>query len=263
MEMEQRLVRLSASLLALPILLGALGAGDASAQQAASQNAAHDAGTHAVPSHEVYYGAVLFEKLEWGVGLGGAPNIARWDGQAWFGTDYDKVWLKTQGEVERGRRAENAEIQLLYSRLLGYYWDFQAGIRYDVRPRPDRAYGVIGIQGLAPGLFEVDLQGFVSERGDLSARLEVSYDVYITQRLVLQPNAEINVAPQKVPELGVGSGINDIEAGLRLRYEFTREVAPYIGVNYTRRFADTARFARREGERVESVEFLTGIRLYF
>lgn len=246
-----------------PLLLGLLGAAGASAQQAASQNAVRNPSVHGAASHELYFGAVLFEKLEWGVGLGGAPNIARWDGQAWYGTDYDKVWLKTQGELERGRRAENAEVQLLYSRLIGYYWDFQAGVRYDPRPRPDRTYAVIGIQGLAPGLFEVDLQGFVSERGDLSARLELSYDLYITQRLVLQPNAEINVAVQKVPELGVGSGINDLEAGLRLRYEFTREVAPYIGVNYTRRFADTARFARREGERVESVEFLTGIRLYF
>jgi copper resistance protein B len=264
MVVEQASVRLSSAFLPpLLTLLGALWAGDAGAQPAASQNVTHGPGANAASSHELYYGAVLFEKLEWGVGLDGSPNVARWDGQAWYGTDYDKIWLKTQGEVERGRRTENAEVQLLYSRLIGYYWDFQAGIRYDPRPRPDRTYGVIGIQGLAPGLFEVDLQGFVSERGDVSARLELSYDIYVTQRLVLQPNAEINVALQRVPELGVGSGFNDFEAGLRLRYEFTREVAPYIGVNYTRRFADTARYARRENERVESVEFLTGIRLYF
>ncbi|MDU7525337.1 MAG: copper resistance protein B, partial [Roseomonas mucosa] len=106
-------------------------------------------------------------------------------------------------------------------------------------------------------------QGFVSEKGDLSARAEVSYDAYITQRLVLQPNVEVNLALQKVPELGVGSGFNDIEAGLRLRYEVTREVSPYIGVSYERKLGDTARYARNEGEDVGGWAFLTGIRLFF
>ncbi|MBC9178745.1 copper resistance protein B [Pseudoroseomonas ludipueritiae] len=213
-------------------------------------------------SHEVFTGAVLFEKLEYGWGLDG-PNIGRWDGQAWYGGDVNRVWLKTEGETKRNGTVESAEAQLLYSRLLGYYWDFQAGVRYDIRPRPDRFYGVIGLQGLAPGMFEVDVQGFVSEKGDLSARAEVSYDAYITQRLVLQPNAEVNLALQKVPELGVGSGFNDVEAGLRLRYEFTREVSPYIGVSYERKLGDTARYARNEGEDVGGWAFLTGIRLFF
>ncbi|MDJ0391632.1 copper resistance protein B [Roseomonas sp. E05] len=213
-------------------------------------------------SHEIYTGAVLFEKLEYGWGLDG-PNIGRWDGQAWYGGDVNRVWLKTEGETARDGRVEDAEVQLLYSRLLSYYWDIQAGIRYDIRPKPDRFYGVIGLQGLAPGMFEVDLQGFVSERGDLSARAEISYDAYITQRLVLQPNLEANVALQEVEELGIGAGFNDIETGLRLRYEFTREVAPYIGVSYERKLGDTARFARNEGEDVGGWQFLTGIRLFF
>lgn len=213
-------------------------------------------------SHEVFTGAVLFEKLEYGWGLDG-PNIGRWDGQAWYGGDVNRVWLKTEGETARNGRVESAEVQLLYSRLLSYYWDFQAGVRYDIRPLPDRAYGVIGLQGLAPGMFEVDLQGFVSEKGDLSARAEVSYDAYITQRLVLQPNVEVNLAFQKVPELGIGSGFNDVEAGLRLRYEFTREVSPYIGVSYERKLGDTARYARDEGEDVGGWAFLTGLRLFF
>ena len=231
------------------------------AQQASSQMGGMAA--HSPATHELYIGAVLFEKLEWGIGLDGSRSVARWDGQAWYGTDYDRIFIKTQGELERGRRAEEAEVQVLYSRTIGYFWNLQGGVRYDVRPRPNRTYGVIGVQGLAPGLFEVDLSAYVSDRGDVSFRAEASYDIYITQRLVLQPNVEVNFAIQRVPELGIGSGINDVEAGLRLRYEFTREVAPYIGVNYTRRIGDTARFARNERERVESVEFLTGIRLFF
>ncbi|MBC9175978.1 copper resistance protein B [Pseudoroseomonas ludipueritiae] len=237
------------------LTLGALQAAPAHAQ--AMQHS-----TEPPFSHEVFTGAVLFEKLEYGWGLDG-PNIGRWDGQAWYGGDVNRVWLKTEGETARNGTVEGAEVQLLYSRLLGYYWDFQAGVRYDIRPRPDRFYGVIGLQGLAPGMFEVDVQGFVSEKGDLSARAEVSYDAYITQRLVLQPNVEVNLALQKVPELGVGSGFNDIEAGLRLRYEVTRKVSPYIGVSYERKLGDTARYARNEGEDVGGWAFLTGIRLFF
>ena len=233
----------------------------ASAQSESSHS--HQAAPHSAASHELYFGAVLFERLEWGVGLGGAQNVARWDGQGWYGTDYNRVWVKTEGEVERGRHVERAEVQVLYSRAIGYYWDIQAGIRYDVRPRPNRTYGVIGIQGLAPGLFEVDLQAFASDRGDISFRAEASYDIYVTQRLVLQPAIEANFAVQRVRELNVGSGFNDLELGLRLRYEFTREVAPYIGINYTRRFGDTARYFRAVGGRAEATEFVTGIRLFF
>lgn len=242
---------------------GLLASVPVSAQQPMPSAAPHDMTGHAPASHELYVGAVLFERLEWGVGIGETRNLGRWDGQAWYGTDYDRVWFRTEGELDRRGRAERAEFQLLYSRLLSYYWDVQLGVRYDLRPRPDRAYAVIGVQGLAPGMFEVDVQGFVSERGDLSARIEVSYDIYITQRLVLQPNVEANVAIQRVPELGVGSGLNDIEAGLRLRYEFTRELAPYIGISYQRKFGDTARYARNEGENVEGWNVLTGVRIFF
>lgn len=254
-----RHARFAAAALALGSLFAAA---PVSAQQAASSTTAHGA-DHSPTVHELYVGGVLFEQLEWGGGLGDTPSLGRWAGQAWYGTDYDRVWFRTEGELDHRGRSERAEFQLLYSRLLAYYWDVQLGVRYDVRPRPDRAYAVIGIQGLAPGMFEVNVQGFASERGDLSARVEVSYDIYITQRLVLQPNIEANVAIQRVPELGVGSGLNDIEAGLRLRYEFTREVAPYIGISYQRKIGDTARYARHEGENVEGWNFLTGIRLFF
>lgn len=231
-------------------------------QAAPAQAQAMQHSTEPPFSHEIFTGAVLFEKLEYGWGLDG-PNIGRWDGQAWYGGDVNRVWLKTEGETARNGRVEDAEVQLLYSRLIGYYWDFQAGVRYDIRPRPDRFYGVIGLQGLAPGMFEVDLQGFVSEKGDLSARAEISYDAYITQRLVLQPNVEANFALQKVPERDIGSGLNDVEVGLRLRYEVTREVSPYIGVSYERKLGDTARYARNEGEDVGGWAFLTGVRLFF
>lgn len=213
--------------------------------------------------HELLVGHVLFDQLEYRFG-GDGNNALAWDGQAWYGGDYERVFIKTQGEYSEAEdEFENAEIQLLYSRLLGYYWDIQGGVRFDPAPAPERFYGVIGLQGLAPGYFEVDLQGFVSEKGDLSARFEAEYDLLITQRLVLQPKFEINVAAQRVRELGVGSGINDIELGLRLRYELVREFAPYIGVSWDRKIGQTARLARDEGEDVDTLSFLVGVRFWF
>jgi copper resistance protein B len=211
--------------------------------------------------HEPLIGHVLFDQLEYRVQDG--EDIAAWDGQAWYGGDYNKIWFKTLGEVSGGDEVEQAEVQLLYSRLIGYYWDFQGGVRYDFSPDPSRVYGVIGLQGLAPGYFELDLQGFVSEEGDVSARLEAEYDLLITQRLVLQPKAEVNVAVQRVPELGIGRGINDVELGLRLRYEFVREFAPYIGVSWERRLGETADFAREEGEDIDNLAFVAGVRFWY
>ena len=208
-----------------------------------------------------WYGQVLLDQFEYRLQDG--KDLLYWEGDAWFGGDYEKLWLKTEGELTTGGDFEKAEVQLLYSRLLGYYWDIQGGLRYDLRPKPDRAYAVIGLQGLAPGYFELDLQAFVSEKGDVSARFEAEYDLLITQRLVLQPRAEVNVAAQRVRELGVGSGFNDIELGLRLRYEVEREFAPYVGINWERQLGQTARMARDEGEEVGSLSFVAGIRLWF
>jgi copper resistance protein B len=216
----------------------------------------------AAPTHgDLLYGQVLIDELEYRFGDG--KPVVGWDAQAWYGGDYNKAFLKSQGEYSSDDSFESAELQLLYSRLIGYYWDAQAGIRYDFEPDPSRAYGVIGLQGLAPGYFEVDLQGFVSEEGVASMRLEAEYDMLITQRLVLQPKFETNIAFGNDRDIGSASGFNDIDLGLRLRYEFIREVAPYIGVSWERRLGNTADLARDEGEDVDNLSFLVGVRLSF
>lgn len=211
--------------------------------------------------HEPFVGQVLFDQLEYR-GRDGKDMLA-WEGQAWYGGDYDKAFLKTSGEYDTSGAFESAEVQLLYSRLIAHFWDAQVGLRHDFEPDPSRAYGVIGLQGLAPGLFEIDLQGFVSENGDLSARLEAEYDLLITQRLILQPKAELALAAQRVPELGVGKGVNDVELGLRLRYEVTRAFAPYIGIHWERKIGETARFAREEGEQPDALFLVAGLRFWF
>lgn len=210
---------------------------------------------------EQWYGFVLFDELEYR--LQDDRDAFAWDAQGRYGGDYHKLGFETEGIRLRSGPTEEAELQLLYSRLLGYFWDLQAGVRYDFRPDPSRAFAVVGVQGLAPGFFELDLKGFVSDEGDLSARLEAEYDLRITQRLILQPKLEVNLSGEDVEERGIGRGISSIEPGLRLRYEITRKVAPYVGVNWERALGQTADFAREEGEQAENLAFVVGLRLWF
>ncbi len=186
-----------------------------------------------------------------------------WDAEAWYGGAINRLWLKTEGEGEFGSRPEQAEVQALWSRALDPWFNLQTGVRYDFRPDPQRGYLVLGIEGLAPYWFEVDGAVFLSDRGDLSARFEGEYDQRITQRLILQPRVEVDFALQDVPEIGVGSGLSEAEAGLRLRYEIVPEFAPYVGVQYGRAFGDTARFRRAGGEDVGGWSFLVGVRTWF
>jgi len=185
------------------------------------------------------------------------------DAQAWYGGDINRLWLKGEGEGEFGHKPESVELQALWSRALDPWFNLQTGVRYDFRPDPERAYAVLGIQGLAPYWFEVDGALFLSGKGDLSARFEAEYDQRITQQLILQPRVELDLAAQDVPELGIGAGLSKAEAGLRLRYEFVPEFAPYIGVNYERAFGDTADFTRAEGEDVGGWSFVLGLRTWF
>jgi copper resistance protein B len=210
--------------------------------------------------HEPNVGAILVDQFEYQWRDG--KDAAVWEADAYWGSDYNKVWFKTSGEYT-DNDFEKAELQLLYSRLLGYYWDIQGGIRHDLNPEPSRTYGVIGLQGLAPGYFEIDTQAFVSEKGDVSARLEAEYDLLITQKWVLQPKAEINLSANEVRELEIGQGVNDFELGLRLRYEFSRKFAPYIGVNWERKVGDTADFAREHGDDTSALSFVSGIKFWF
>lgn len=187
-----------------------------------------------------------------------------WDDvQFWYGTPTERVWLKSSGEGEFGEGVESAEVQALYSRALNPWFDLQAGLRADFNAGPNRTYLVLGIQGLAPYWFEIDGAAFVSDKGDISIRFEAEYDLRITQRLILQPSVEVEFNLQDVPELGHGSGLSTTEAGLRLRYEFVPEFAPYVGVQYERAFGGTADFRRLAGEDVGGWSLVTGIRAWF
>lgn len=190
-------------------------------------------------------------------------NILKWEAQGWYGGDTEKIWFNTEGEKPAGDGVEEAEFQLLYSRMWSEFWDVQAGIRHDVRPQPQTTYGVVGIKGIAPYFFEVNAQAFLSEDGRVSARLKAEYELLLTQKLILQPALEINAAAQRDRALETGRGLTDLSLGLRLRYELVKEFAPYIGINWDRKLGGTASLARAQGEDPDALSFVTGIRFWF
>jgi len=185
-----------------------------------------------------------------------------WDVQGYYGGDYNKLWFKSEGEGGFGQDIESAEVQALWSRAIAPFFDFQAGVRQDFAG-PERTHAVVGIQGLVPYQFEVDAAAFLSNKGDLTARIEGEIDQRITQRLILQPRAELSVSAQDIPELGIGAGIDRIEAGLRLRYEFAREFAPYIGVAQEWKLGGSRDFARAAGEDPSVTNYVIGVRFWF
>ena len=186
-----------------------------------------------------------------------------WNGEAWYGGDINRLWLKSERDGTFGKGVERAEAQGLYSRAIGPYFNLQGGLRYDFKPNPSRVYATVGVEGLAPGMFDVEAALFLSNKGELLARAEGTYDQRITQRLILQPRAELNFAAQNSRSIGVGSGLSDAELGLRLRYDIRREFAPYVGVQYSQAFGKTRRYLRDAGEDAGGWEFVAGLHTWF
>ena len=192
----------------------------------------------------------------------GGHNGYLWDFQGYYGGPTSRLWFKSEGEGDFGQALEDAEVQALYSRALAPFWDLQLGVRQDVAG-DKTTHAVVGVQGLAPYMFEVDAAMFVSHRGDITARIEAELDQRITRKLILQPRAEVNLSAQNVPRLGIGAGIDGVEAGVRLRYEITREFAPYVGVEQSWRVSRSADFARASGEDPSVTNYVVGIRFWF
>ncbi|TFI59623.1 copper resistance protein B [Sphingomonas parva] len=202
---------------------------------------------------------VMIDRLEW-QGRRGENGYA-WDMDAWHGGDVDKLWLKSEGEG--GSRLEHGEVQALWSHAIDPWFDLQLGLRQDFGSGPDRSWLAAGVEGLAPYWFEIDAAVFVSSKGEVVARAEAEYDLRITQRLILQPRAELNLSAQESAALRLGAGLSKAALGLRLRYELDRRFAPYAGVEYERAFGDTADFRRAAGERRGGWNVLMGVRAWF
>ncbi len=191
-------------------------------------------------------------------------DVALWDIQAWRMRDYQKIYFESEGEYAIDpSEIESVQTELLYGYAVSSFWDLRAGIRYDFEPQPERAFAVIGFQGLAPQWFEVDANLYLSEDGDLSFGLESEYDLLLTQRLILQPRLELEASAQDVEEVGMGAGFSGIELGLRLRYEFHRKFAPYIGVSWESALGKTADLVQAEGGSADSTAWVAGIKFWF
>ena len=185
------------------------------------------------------------------------------DVQAWYGGDIDKLWLKSELEGSWGKKLDHAEIQALWSHAIDPWFDLQAGVRFDPQPGPNRSHLVLGVQGLAPYWWEVEGTLFLSNKGEITARAEAEYDLRITQKLILQPRAEVDLSLKDVPELAIGSGLTSASLGARLRYQVSPLFAPYVGVEYERAFGDTRRFLRADGEDSGGFNLLAGVRFWF
>lgn len=211
-------------------------------------------------SDDPLLGKVMIGQFEVRDADGSDPIVL--EAQAWLGKDLHKFWAKA--DVERvGSETEEAELQFLYSRAVAPYWDLQVGLRHDSRPKPNRDWLAVGVQGLSPYFFEIDTAAFIGEDSRTALRLEAEYEMLFTQKLILTPEVEFNFYGKDDPELGIGSGLSNAEVGLRLRYEIRREFAPYIGINWTKLFSGTADFARDEGEKTSDTQIVAGIRAWF
>lgn len=213
---------------------------------------------HAMRDSAVHY-FVLFDQLEWRAR--GGPGDVSWDTRGWIGKDRDRLWFRTEGEGNR-ERLGGTQAHLLYGRAISRWWDAVVGIRQDVRTGPPQTWAAIGLQGLAPYWFEVEATAYVGPAGRTHLRLETEYELLVTNRLVLQPLVELEVYGKADPARRLGAGLSHVDAGLRLRYEFRRELAPYAGVVWVRKFFGTADLARSAGERSSGARWTVGIRTW-
>jgi len=203
---------------------------------------------------------VLFDQFEWQ--SGGGSDAFSWDTKGWVGQDRNRLWFRTEGD-RAGGRTEQAQVNLLYGRAIARWWDVTAGVRLDTLPDTPRSALALGVQGLAPYWFEVEASAYIEPSGRTHLRFETEYDLLITNRLVLQPLVEFEVYGRADRERLIGTGLSTGELGLRLRYEFRREFAPYVGVVWTRKFFGTADQARAAGEDVAGTRLAVGLRTWF
>jgi copper resistance protein B len=211
--------------------------------------------------NERTFGTGILNQNEWRAGNG--SGTYRWDGEAWYGGDLNRAWLKTEGDLDAANGTfGEAEVQGLYSRAIGPYFDLQEGVRWNLQPGPSRGWAAVGVEGLAPLYWNVGVFGFLSDGGRAAARLEAFYNLPLTQRLFLQPQFEVNAYTKTDASSGVGSGLSDLDSGLRLRYEIRRQLAPYVGITYESTFGAAAAMARRAGTPVSRLRLTAGVRLW-
>ena len=201
-------------------------------------------------------------------GGGGSTSDYRWDVEGWYGGDYNRLWFKSSGQKDTAFKADyDVDFQLLYGRFIQKYYDFQIGPRVETQTfrgrNVTRGLGAIGIEGLVPYNYALEATTFIDQNGAVSARLTLTKDLLLTERLIFQTRFETNAAIQRVEEFTTGSGLNNLEFGMRLRYEIRREFAPYVGISLDRSFGETATLVRQDGGTPSQIRFAVGVRAWF
>ncbi len=219
---------------------------------------------------EAHHLFTLFDVLEYRPQTAGGSSTSdyRWDVEGWYGGDYNRVWFKSEGQRGTAFKADyDVDFQLLYGRFIQKYYDFQIGPRVETQTfrgrNVTRGFGVIGIEGIVPYNYALEATAFIDQNGAVSARLTLTKDLLLTERLILQTRLETNAAIQRVEEFTTGSGLNNLEFGVRLRYEIRREFAPYIGISLDRSFGETATLVRQDGGNPSQIRFALGVRAWF
>ncbi len=205
-------------------------------------------------------GMLLIDQLEYFNGR--EANGVALDAQAWYGNDDNRLWLKADGE-RSSQGLQDLRTEALWDHPFATYWDTQLGVRHDFGAGPDRTWAAFGVQGLAPYWFDIEATAYIGQSGRSAARFEAEYDILFSQRLILTPDFEVNLYGRDDPRRGIGAGLSDAELGVRLRYEITRQFAPYIGVDLVRKFGKTADFARAAGEPVYDPQLVAGFHVWF
>lgn len=211
---------------------------------------------HTVHDNAVNY-FVLFDQLEWRSRSG--PREFSWDTKGWVGKDRDRLWFRTEGEGN-GDRVATGQAHVFYGRAISRWWDAVVGLRQDLRPGSPQTWAAVGLQGLAPYWFEVEATAYVGPSGRTHVRLETEYELLLTNRLILQPLLEVELYGKADSERRLGAGLSHTDTGLRLRYEFRREFAPYVGVAWNRMYFATADLARARGDRTGGARLVVGLR---
>ncbi|MCQ4314875.1 copper resistance protein B [Stutzerimonas zhaodongensis] len=217
-----------------------------------------------LPAHDMHQGGSHFmfvaDELEWQDANDG--STLAWNLNGWWGGDIDRLAFRSEGERTNGH-TEEAELQLLWSHAIGPWWETVAGVRQDFKPGSPQTWAAFGIQGMPLYGLETEATAFIGEGGQTSLRLEAEYDMLLTQRWVLQPKAEVNLHGRNDASRGVGAGFSDASIGLRLRYEINRQLAPYVGVSWTRAYGNSADMLRSEDEDTSEARLVAGIRFWF
>lgn len=219
------------------------------------------------PMPPLYYGRFLVDRLEY-IFSGQDDKVLSYEATGWYGGDYQRFWIETEGDHDTGS-AEGGEIErldLLYGRLVSAFWNARAGIGYRGTYGPDseeRFFAVFGLKGLAPFMFEIDTNIRISDRGEVLLDLEAEYDIYLTQRWVIQPRMDASYSFNEIKGLGIGPGFPGIGLGARLRYEIRRQIAPYIGLTWSTMTGGSRDMAREEAQPRDSTRLMAGIKFWF